>query len=130
MPKMSIPRDKSGSRRSEKMKEKVCKYPGCEATYYGTGRSCYCEEHRSPQSRKDINKIATAKKKTKIAHGETANFEIIHQNTSATKITRRCNCCGEEYELTLFPNVATYSAYCQLHRNFYKRQMFKKNHNH
>ena len=120
---MRIPKDKRKRRRKERLKEKICKYPGCNKIYFGIGRSCYCPNHRSRQARQ-VMLAQTSKNKTI----PLANMTIMHENSYAVQLIRSCDCCNSEYEITLFPGIYIYPKYCELHRNLYKRRLYEQQH--
>jgi len=119
----------SPSKRGVKMPttDKQCKYPDCKIIFNGIGARKYCDEHRKPEYRKVLNELR-AKEKEKTLNLEmphNSNTIIQHNYVEATKEIFTCP-CGEEYEITLFPNIEIYPKYCEKHRNPYQRDLLLK----
>lgn len=110
-----------------RVSEKTCQYPGCSEKFVGVGSSKYCPEHRDLKYRKVINDHKKSLKedddeKNNIVPLPDLNQKINHEYTTATKMIVKC-LCGEEFEITLFPGVATYPKYCTKHRNHFQLQL-------
>ena len=110
-------------KRIEKLQDKVCKFPGCNKKFRGTGKSLYCKIHREKKYRKEIDK---AKNDLNNALNDinNPNFTLNHDYTTSTTIVRKCDCCDNTYEIMIFPKTFIYSRYCSDHRNEYKRKLY------
>ena len=102
----------------QKLKEKICDFPGCEVIFIGRGKAKYCEEHRKAKYRKDLYK-----KNDNVGDGIVV---IEHSEVFAKPITRKCSLegCNHEYELILIPRIFEYSNFCEEPRTEFKRKMF------
>jgi hypothetical protein len=120
---------RSPHERGRKMPTKVkkCKFPGCNVEFEGIGAAKYCEEHRKPEYRKQINEIIAEKKNKETNNDapEKSNMIVDHDHKVATVETFTC-LCGREYKVKLFPNIDIYPKFCEEHRNPYKRDMLLK----
>ncbi len=115
-----IPRYK----KDEQRKEKQCKFPGCEATFIGTGKSCYCLIHRDRMFRKFIDADKIKEKKEKIVENANVNKIIEHTFHASVEEKHQCELCNEEFIITVIPGVKIYPKYCPEHRNEYKRKLY------
>ena len=106
--------------KTQKLKEKVCQFPGCGDIFIGKGKAKYCEEHRKAKYRKELYKQNDN-------DGE-AIIRIEHHELYATHVTKTCELegCDETFDILLVPRVYDYPRYCEEHRNSYKRAMYRK----
>ena len=122
---MNIPKDKKLSKRKEKLKEKLCAYPGCEVIFFGTGKSKYCPEHRQKKYRAVLDKhIIEERERRRIE--ENPNQAIKHSYIDAQTLKLVCDvpeCCNE-FEIKIIKGVYVYPKYCPEHRNEHRRNMF------
>jgi len=104
--------------KSQKMKEKICKFPGCGVTFIGKGKAKYCEEHRKAKYRKELYKQND--------NNGDAIVRIDHGELYATHITKTCELegCDNTFDILLVPRVYDYPRYCEEHRNEYKRNLY------
>lgn len=102
----------------QKLKEKICAFPGCDVVFIGRGKAKYCEEHRKAKYRKDLYK-----KNDNVGDGIVI---IEHNEVYSIHVSRVCSLdgCDNEYELILIPRIFEYSNFCEDHRNEYKRNLF------
>lgn len=108
------------TKRTQKLKEKTCAFPGCKTIFIGKGKAKYCEEHRKPKYRKELYKQND--------NDGDGIVTLEHDETCSTDIVRTCGCdgCDNEYVITLTPRLFEYPNYCPEHRNAYKREVFLK----
>lgn len=118
---------KNGKMHREKLKPKICSFPGCKKTFFGTAKSKYCYEHRKKKYRKQIDAKKVAAKK-EAENTNNTNFVFNHMFTSAHDIIRECDleCCYNKYKIRVFPRLFVYPKYCPDHRNSWKRELFIK----
>ncbi|HAT77035.1 MAG TPA: hypothetical protein DCS19_09370 [Flavobacterium sp.] len=123
-----VPR-KSGRLHLEHLKEKACKFPGCGKIFFGTGRACYCEEHRDSKYRKVIDFDKNKKIKDDFNETNLENNQIIKSKKFDTK-RQICKCglddCHETFEISITQGEYVYPKFCPDHRNEYKRSLFLK----
>jgi len=115
--------EKVGKRHREKLKPKLCSFPGCKETFFGTAKSKYCDEHRKRKYRKQIDSKKVAAKKE--ADKTNTNLIFNHGFTEPRDIIRECDleCCDNKYKIRVFPHLFVYPKYCPEHRNEYKRNL-------
>jgi hypothetical protein len=107
----------------QKMKQKMCDFPNCDAEFIGRGKAKYCEEHRKAKYRKELYK--------KNDNSGSGIICIEHSEVYARPIIRTCGLegCTNEYEIILIPRLFEYPNFCEEHRNEFKRDMFLKGNN-
>ena len=104
----------------QRLKTKYCVFPGCGVEYVGRGKSKYCPEHSKAKYRKVLYKQNDN-------NGE-GIVRIEHTEFYAKSVTRTCGLegCNNEYDIILLPQLYEYPAYCEEHRNSFKRERFIK----
>ena len=114
---MRIPK----SRRRQKLREKQCSYPGCDAIFFGFPNAKYCPEHRKAAYR--------IRKTVKPENMNIKNQTFRHGYTKAVTMVVTCALqgCGRPFEIIIYPRQYIYPKYCPLHRNEYRRiQLLKQ----
>ena len=103
------------TRRRQKLREKICQYPGCGQMFFGIHISKYCHEHR-----KDRYRI---RKRTTPEDVNLKNQTIEHKFTEVVTQTHTCQLegCNKEFEIKVFPRQTVYPKYCEDHRNEFRR---------
>jgi hypothetical protein len=117
---------KSKIQHREHLKNKKCKFPGCNQIFAGTGKSCYCLTHRHRKYRKIIDEHKNKNSKIE-KESSNVNQIINHHFTEVTKMFLKCKLdgCYKEFEVIVYPNIFIYPKYCLVHRNEFKRKMWK-----
>lgn len=117
------------TKHGEHLKEKHCCFPGCNETFYGTGASRFCLEHRDKKYRKIIDQSNVIRKskntvlKKKI---DNANQVIKHSFYETQTLNMKCNLegCDNEFQIDVIQGIHVYPKYCHCHRNQYQRELF------
>jgi hypothetical protein len=129
---MNISKWYNQKRKSKKVEQlnKICKFPGCNKAYVGTGKSVYCLEHRQRKYRKiiDFDKHQTAKKEEELKN---SNQTIKNKVSEPQTIIQKCALknCNNTFEIRIIHNIKVYPKYCECHRNEWKRKVFMEKHN-
>lgn len=100
-----------------KSKPRQCQFEGCSETFIGFASHKYCPEHRKPKYKQD---------KYYNSDPNDTNLVYDHKLIIATKVKFNCQCCNEEYEVTILPRVKVYPKYCVNHRNEHKRKLYER----
>ena len=111
---------KGGAGRVEQLKRKKCQFPGCDEYYMGTGFSKYCHPHRGRQFRKAITN-SKIKNPT-----ENPNQTYKHDFEKPADITFKCDCCGQDFSVKVYPTVNIYPRFCEDHRAEFRRIFYRK----
>lgn len=103
---------------TQRLKKKICQFPGCGITFIGKGKAKYCEEHRKNKYRKDLY--------NQNDNDGSGIIRIEHSELYAKRIVRECELdgCSNKYEIVLLPRIYEYPRYCPEHMNIYKRKLF------
>ncbi len=110
---MDIPKNK----RKQKEYMKTCKYSGCGKVFKGISIAKYCEKHRGEEFRE---------RKRTTTDPATTNRIIKYALPKASKTMLVCECCGQEFEATLYPRQTVYPKWCVEHTNKHRRAMYEK----
>ncbi|MFW6272685.1 MAG: hypothetical protein ACOC2U_02760 [bacterium] len=121
--KMSIPKDKTISKRHSPKKTKTCAHPGCNKEFFSVNARKYCKEH---MKQKYFDRYAIRQREKESKQILLNNQLIYHSCIQTTNIKVKCDCCNKEFELKLFPRVYIYPNFCPEHINYHKREMYKK----
>ncbi len=98
---------------------KKCKFEGCDKVEMMHIQTKYCTEHRDKKYRKIIDK-------DKVKPKYDSNVIIKHDYSTPTEIKMTCECCGNNYNIILYPSVNIYPKFCEEHRNEFKRLLYMK----
>ena len=106
-------------KRSKKLLEKKCQYPGCDIVFSGIHIAKFCAEHRknSYRVRKHIEYESIYDK----------NQLLEHENkTTITEAEMICALedCNNKFLIRLYPTQTVYPKYCSVHRSEYKRSLY------
>ncbi len=114
---MNIPKNK----RNQKRYMKTCQHSQCDKAFMGLKISKYCEKHRGEEFRE---------RKRTTTDPSTTNRIIKYALPKASKTQLVCECCGQEFEATLYPKQEVYPKYCPEHTNAYRRTVYEKSLSH
>ena len=89
-----------------------CKHPGCKATFVAYPNTMYCEKHR--KTNRKVERVPIVQDV----------FIMEYEFTEKVIVERNCNCCGKPYRIDIVPGGKHWPAYCEDHRNEYKRTFY------
>lgn len=119
--------EKSKKKHKEHLRPKKCYFPGCKETFYGTGKSKFCMEHRKRKYRKVIDAGKSERKKKE---EELLSFNQIikhdYKENTLVELTCQLEGCGNTFEVKLSDGIYVYPKFCSEHRNEYRRTIFLK----
>jgi hypothetical protein len=101
----------------KKVKLVTCQHPGCNEIFEAMPHTRFCAYHKDASTRpKAIKEV------------ESSLFIFEHNFQNTTLIERNCDCCKAPYRIDILPSTKQYPRFCELHRNEYKRILWREEH--